>query len=77
MDNLKFRSPLGEMVRSIKNVFPHADSYPGEGTIRRLEAAGVTSIKDLVGKTPEQLVALGVRNDYAELIIGYVRKRMA
>ena len=26
--NLKFRSALGEMVRGIKRVYPHADSYP-------------------------------------------------
>ena len=77
MDNLKFRSPLGEMVRSIKNVFPHADSYPGEGSIRKLETAGITSLRDLVGKTKEDLVTIGIRSDYADLIIGYIRKRMA
>lgn len=77
MNHLKFRSPLGEMVRSIQSVFPNEDSYPGEGTIRRLEAAGITSVKDLMGKTREYLISIGVRSDYAALITSYIQKRMA
>lgn len=75
--NLKFRSPLGELLRGIKRVFPHADRYPGEGTLRRLESAGFTSIRSFVGKTPADLVALGIQQTYADLIISYIRKRMS
>lgn len=75
--DLKFRSRLGELVRGIKRVYPHADSYPGEGTIRKLEENGINSIKDLIGKTPSDLTMMGIRKDYADLICGYIRKRMA
>ncbi len=75
--NLKFRSNLGELVRGIKRVYPHADSYPGEGTIRKLEENGFMSIKDLIGKTPSDLIRIGVKREYADLICGYIRRRMA
>ena len=75
--NLKFRSKLGELIRGIKNVYPHAESYPGEGTIRRLEGIGINSLMGLVGKTKDDLIRIGIRADYAELIVGYMRKRMA
>lgn len=75
--NLKFRSKLGELIRGIKRVYPHAESYPGEGTIKRLEAAGISSLKDLVRKTPADLVEIGVQKQYADMIVGYVRKRMS
>ena len=58
-------------------MFPHADSYPGEGTLRRLELAGFTSIKSLVGKTPADLVTHGIQQAYADMIISYIRKRMS
>ena len=74
--NLKFRSHLGELVRGIKRVYPNAESYPGEGSIKKLEAAGVTSVRGLVGKTATDLTALGIQKKYADLIVGYVRKRM-
>lgn len=76
IENLKFRSRLGELVRGIKQAYPHADSYPGEGTIKHLEAGGITSLKDLVKKQVGDLVGLGVKQQYAEMIIGYVRKRL-
>lgn len=75
--NLKYRSKLGELVRGIRRVFPHADSYPGEGTIAKLEAGGIMSIKDIVGKGIDELVALGVQRKYAELISAYIRKRQS
>ena len=74
--NLKFRSHLGELVRGIKRVYPNAESYPGEGSIKKLEAVGITSIKGLVGKTATDLTTLGIQKKYADLIVGYVRKRM-
>ena len=75
--NLKFRSHLGELVRGIKRVYPHADSYPGEGTLRKLEGNGIIALKDLRGKTTSDLVQMGIKRSYADLICGYIRKRMA
>ena len=75
--NLKFRSNLGSLVRGIKRVYPHANSYPGEGTLRKLEENGIGAIKDLVGKKPSDLVSMGIRKDYVDLICGYIKKRMS
>jgi len=75
--NLKFRSHLGELIRGIKRVYPNAESYPGEGTIRKLEEAGITSVKGLVRKNAVDLTDMGVQKKYADLIVGYIRKRMA
>lgn len=74
--NLKFRSHLGELIRGIKRVYPNAESYPGEGSIKKLEEAGITSVGGLVGKNASDLTVLGIQKKYADLIIGYVRKRM-
>ena len=74
--NLKFRSRLGELIRGIKRVYPHAASYPGEGALRRLEENGIATVKDLVGKTPSDLRRMGIRSDYADLICGYIKKRL-
>lgn len=73
--NLKYRSRLGELVRGIKRIYPNAKSHPGEGTIRKLELSGITSIKDLLGKKTEDLVQLGISRVYADQIIGYIRRR--
>ncbi len=74
--NLKFRSNLGELVRGIKRVYPHADSYPGERTLKKLQAAGIFTMKELVGKTVKDLTDVGVKEQYARLIVGYMGRRM-
>lgn len=74
--NLRYRSNLGELIRGIKRVYPGAGRYPGEGTIRRLEEGGISSLGDLVGKGVEDIVAMGVNRIYAELIICYLRRRL-
>ena len=73
--NLKYRSKLGEMVRSIKRIFPGEPSYPGDNTLRKLQENGINTIKDIVGKSVEDLAALGIRHDYAALIVSYIKKR--
>lgn len=75
--NLKYRSKLGEMIRGIRRMFPHAERYPGEGTIKKLEEKGILTIKDLIGKSVDDLVNMGIHKNYADLIIGYIRRRMA
>ncbi|MFZ5590498.1 MAG: helicase-related protein, partial [Bacillota bacterium] len=76
LPNLRYRSSLGELIRGIKNVYPRAGHYPGEGTIRRLEEGGVSNLRDLAGKSLDDLVKLGVQRRYAELIVGYIKRRM-
>ena len=75
ISNLKYRSVFGEMIRGIKRVYKKADNYPAEGTIRKLEAAGLLSLRDLVGKRSQDLVSIGIKKEYADMIAGYVRKR--
>lgn len=75
--NLKFKSKLGELVRALHRIYPHADSYPGEGTIRRLEENGISSIKDLIGKKEVDLIQYGVSSKYATMIVGYIKKRLS
>ncbi len=75
LPNLRFRSSLGQLVRGIKRVYPNAKRYPGEGTIRRLEEGGIANLGDLIGKSVDDLIALGAERRYAELIAGYVQRR--
>ena len=75
--NLKFRSNLGELVRGIKRVYPNAASYPGEGTLQRLEKAGITKLKYLAGKSEEDMLQYRIRPEYIRMIVGYVQKRMS
>jgi hypothetical protein len=40
-----------------------------------LEVSGINAIQDLVDKTRENLVQLGIESRYAELIICYIKRR--
>ena len=75
--DLKFRSKLGKMIRSIKMMFPKAKRHPGEKTIQRLEQGGILSLRDLVGKKGADIEALGVEKEYAQMIVAYIRSRLA
>jgi replicative superfamily II helicase len=77
LPNLRYRSALGELVRGVKRVYPNAGRYPGEGTIRRLEEGGITSLKDLVGMSAGDLVKLRVDRRYSDMIVGYIERRRA
>ncbi|TGE37195.1 DEAD/DEAH box helicase [Desulfosporosinus fructosivorans] len=73
--NLRFRSTLGELIRGIKRVYPNANRYPGEGTIRKLEENGISGLGDLVKRNSNDLVKMGIERRYADLIVGYILKR--
>lgn len=75
--DLKFRSKLGKMIRSIKTMFPKAKRHPGEKTILKLEHGGILALKDLIGKTVADLEVLGVEKEYAQMIVAYMRKRLS
>lgn len=77
IEDLKFRSKLGRMIRSIKTMFPKAKRHPGEKTILKLEHGGILALKDLVGKMVPDLEALGVEKEYAQMIVAYMRKRLS
>ena len=58
-------------------MFPKAKRHPGEKTIQRLEQGGVLSLRDLVGKKGADIEALGVEKEYAQMIVAYIRSRLA
>ena len=73
--DLKYRSQLGEIIRGIKRIYTNAKNYPGEATIKKLEVGGIFRMKDLIGKTVDDLVKIGIKRNHAELITGYIKRR--
>ncbi|AMA10656.1 DEAD/DEAH box helicase [Picosynechococcus sp. PCC 73109] len=76
MDLLKYCSPLGSVLREIRRTTAKGQAKVGIASIRRLEDAGVESLKDLVGLSVEDLVGMGIRRGLATQIRGYVKRRM-
>jgi superfamily II DNA/RNA helicase len=72
-EELKFCSPLGGILKSIRR---SQESRIGPGTMRRLEAAGITSFTALAVLSVNQIVQLGIRRNAAESIYSYVRRRL-
>jgi len=77
IEGVKYCSPLGPMILGVK-AMRQEDSGPsvGIGTVRRLEAAGVTSFAALGQLDEEALVDLGVRRNFASQIVSYCRLKM-
>jgi hypothetical protein len=75
-EQIKYCSPLGPLLREIRRTAPKDKIKIGVQSIRRLEDAGVSSLKELMGVGVDELVKLGVRRGLAEQIQGYVRRRM-
>jgi hypothetical protein len=73
---LKFCSPLGPLVRSMKRTAGPGGAGVGLETMRCLEAGGIRGPADLVSKTADDLVALGVGRQQARRIAAYMRRRM-
>ncbi len=73
-ERLAYCSPLGPVLRGIRNARPSGDKAPFVGirSIRRLEQAGVQSLEDLAPLKVDDLVGLGVRRDLARQIRAYV-----
>jgi ATP-dependent DNA helicase len=77
MEQLKYCSPLGSMLRSIRASL-HGNGGPvvGLGTIRKLEAAGITTLQQVSLMRTSDLKRLGVGARFAKQIIKYVRLRL-
>lgn len=73
---LKYCSPLGGILRSIRRVQGKRSGVPiGIGSIRRLENAGITSLVQLTQMTEEELVNIGLRRSVAKQLRVYLRRR--
>lgn len=76
LDELKYCSPLGPMLRSLRRTRKGAKTKTvGKATIQRLEDAGITSLKQLAGMTLDDLMGIGLRRPFAAQIVDYVRRR--
>ncbi len=72
---LEYCSPLGPVLRSIRRINPGKVRGVGVRTIRRLEAAGISSLESLERLGEEGLRALGIAKPFAAQIAEYVRRR--
>ena len=78
LERIKYCSPLGPMLCGLRTSPGIAAKGPSVGvsTIRKLEAAGVTSMSQLREMTVDALVEAGVQKRYAKQIRAYVNRRM-
>jgi hypothetical protein len=77
LERLKYCSPLGPFVRSIRGSLKGTGKPTlGVGTIRRLEAAGVVSLEQIAAMDIDALVAAGIQQRYAKQIRAYIRRRL-
>jgi len=77
IERLKYCSPLGPLMRGVRQSLGGTEQPTiGVGTIRTLEAAGVTSIQQVAQLEADELVRLGVQKRFARQLREYVRRRM-
>jgi hypothetical protein len=77
LEQLKYTSPLGPMLRGIRaSLRGHEGSVVGVGTIRKLEASGITTLQEVAQMKLADLEDLGVATRFARQIIGYSRRRL-
>lgn len=77
LERLKYCSPLGPILRGVRRTQGGSKKQlVGAQTLRRLEEAGVTSLKELATLDAEALTGLGVQMRFAKQIRAYVRQRL-
>ena len=77
MEQLKYTSPLGSMLRGIRASLRALNgSVVGLGTIRKLEAAGITTPQQVSQMKLDDLKRLGIATRFANQIIGYSRRHL-
>lgn len=75
-EQLKYCSPLGPLLRQIRNV-KGGKAGVGIQTIRKLEVAGVSTPKNILELGFDGLVEKGIRRDIAKRIIQHLKKRQS
>jgi hypothetical protein len=77
MEQLKYTSPLGSMLRSIRvSLRGFNGSVVGLGTIKKLEAVGIATPQQVSEMKLDDLERLGIATRFAKQIIGYSRRRL-
>lgn len=76
MNQVSWCSPLGAVFSRLRSMrAPGQKGSPAQGTMRRIEDAGITTVEHLRTLTVEQIKALGVRSDIASQILVFLRRR--
>jgi helicase len=76
MNLISWCSPLGPIfVRLRGTLAGGSKSSPAQGTMRRLEEAGISNIDALRACSLEDLIKVGLKRDLASQIYGFLRRR--
>ena len=76
LNMLKWCSPLGAVFSRLRaNRSSGQKGSPAQGTMRRLEDAGIVTVAQLREQTLDELISLGVRSDMAAQIQAFLRRR--
>lgn len=76
LNMLTWCSPLGAVFSRLRaNRASGQKGSPAQGTMRRLEDAGIVTVAQLREQTLEELVSLGLRSDMAGQIHAFLRRR--
>jgi hypothetical protein len=77
LERLKYCSPLGPLMRGVRNTLQvRNEPTLGVGTIRKLEAAGVTTMQQVAEMDLAAMVAAGLQKRFAKQIRGYIGRRL-
>ena len=76
MNLIVWCSPLGPVFLRLRSSMSEGSkSSPAQGTMRRLEEAGITSVEALRACSLDDLLKLGIKRDLAAKIHGFIRRR--
>jgi hypothetical protein len=76
LERLKYCSPLGPLMRGMRAVLRTSkEPMLGIGTIRKLEAAGLSSMHQVACLEVNDLVATGIQKRFAKQIRRYILRR--
>ncbi len=76
LESLNYCSPLGPLLRGVRRVTPAQERVVGIATIRKLESAGVSSMRSVMELSVDQMVALGVQRRFAKQLKSYFMRRL-
>ena len=77
MEQLKYASPLGSMLRGIRaSQRGINNSVVGMGTIKKLEAVGIKTLQQVSQMKLADLERLGIATRFAKQIASYARRRL-
>ncbi len=77
MERIRHCSPLGGFLRGLQTMYADRDGQTaGIGTIRKLESAGIESMRQVASLSVGDLVQIGVQRRYALQIRRYVERRL-